>query len=1089
MKMLKIAVICLLQLSAFSFLNKIVAQTKQITGKVVSAETKQPESGVTVTVKGTKNSVTTDLSGIYKITVDVKATTLVFSSISFTPYEAVIKGRSVIDVELAADTKSLDDVVVIGYGTSRKRDLTGATSSLSGSALEKIPMSSASEAMTGRMAGVQVATTDGQPGAEIVIRVRGGGSVTQDNSPLYIVDGFPFPNGIGDIATTDIASIDVLKDASSTAIYGARGANGVVIVTTKMAKGGKTVVSLNSYFQQRQLPKKLDVLSPYEFALMQYEYGKSRGGTDLENFTKYYGVYEDLELYRSQTGTDWQDVLFGSSGNSQQHNLSIMGGSDKTRISFSMTNNKDQGLQPTSNYQRNYMNFKLNHEMFKSLKIDFTSRFTNTLVNGAGTAGGASVRISDGITTRPVNGLADQIIFDPNAIGTSADEYEQFIRGLVSPVALTLQDYRRSLTNALNTNFGASWNVTKHFLARSEIGVDFRWGNARRYYGPLTGESKTNGNSLPVAEIRDSRTFNYRWANTLTYTLKKKNHDLTVLAGQEINAGRIISDYNRSENFAENLSPERIFSNMAAGVPDQFQTFEGPGENVASFFGRANYQFKGKYLFTATARYDGSVRFAPGRQWGLFPAFAAAWRISDEKFMENSKMFSNLKLRASYGVAGNNRLHADAFRRVFSLQTNRGIGFGETNQAYWASSSSILVNPDIEWEKTVTRNIGLDFGLWNDKVTGTLEAYHNSINNLLVQSAIPLQTGYPSQIRNQGKTSNRGVELSFNADLITKKNFTLSANFNIGFNRARIDDLGGPTTQSFNSNWAGTDLKSIDDYRLIIGRTIGLMYGFVSDGMYSTDDFDSYDPVTKRYSLKKGIPDGASIMGVIGGSVGPSSAVRPGVLKLKDLNGDGFITADDREIIGSALPDYQGGFGVNGTVRGFDFSLFFNYVVGNDVYNTGRIQYNMFYRNSFGNLLAGNDYEHRFKYIDGAGNLVNELAPLKELNKNATMWTPLSMGSASPIFHSYAVEDGSFLRLNNVTIGYALPKSLISKVKMTRLRLYATVTNVFLLTKYSGYDPEVSTSRNSGYTPLTPGVDYSGYPKSRTFTLGANVSF
>ncbi len=1086
-KMFRTTGFCLLLLLAF-IPSLLLAQTKQVTGTVRSTGTNLPANGVTVTVKGVRKSVTTDKDGKYSISVDNKATTLIFSSAALVTMEAEIKGRSVVDVELTPDTKSLDDVVVIGYGTARKKDLTGATSSMAGSTLEKIPLSSAAEAMTGRLAGVQVTTTDGAPGAEIVIRVRGGGSVTQDNSPLYIVDGFPV-GSINDIAPTDIASIDILKDASSTAIYGARGANGVVIITTKTAKGGKTSVSLNSFFQQRQLPKKLEVLSPYEFALMQYEYAKIKGGTEFDNFTKYYGVYEDLELYKNQVGTDWQDVLFGSSGNSQQHNLSVTGGSDKTKMSLSLSNNQDQGLQAGSKYQRTYMNFKLNHEMYKGLKLDFTSRFTNTDIDGAGTAGGASVRISDGITTRPVNGLADQIIIDPNAIGTSAEEYEQFLRGLVSPIALTVQDYRKNVTNALNMNFGASWNVTNHFLFRSEIGVDMRWNNTKRYYGPLTGESKTNGNSLPVGEIRNARTFAYRWANTLTYSLKTGEHDFNILAGQEINAGKVATDFNRSENFAENLSPERIFSNMALGVPDQFQTFEGPGDNLSSFFGRLNYQFKGRYLISATARYDGSLKFAPGKQWGLFPAVAAAWRISEENFMQNVGAVSDLKLRLSYGKAGNNRIPSDLFRRVFSIQTNRPIGFGETNQAYWGSASSILVNPDIQWESTVTRNIGLDFGLLKNKISGTLDVYHNSVPGLLVQSTIPPQTGYTSQIRNQGQTSNRGVELSLNANIINKRDFTLSANFNIGFNKSRIDDLGGPISQPFNSNWAGTDLKTIDDYRLIVGQTVGLMYGYVSVGMYTTDDFESFDPVTKKYTLNKGVPDAAALMGVIGGVLAPSSAIRPGVLKLKDINGDGFITADDRQIIGSALPDYQGGFGINGTFKNLDFGAFFNYVVGNDVYNTGRIQFNMFYRNSFGNLLATNAYDNRFKYIDASGNLVNELAQLKELNANATMWTPLSMGAASPVFHSYAVEDGSFLRLNNVSIGYSLPKHLISKVKMSRFRVYGTVTNVFMVTNYSGYDPEVSATRNSAYTPLTPGVDYSGYPKSRTFTIGANISF
>ena len=1077
-----------LSLALLLFTITVWGQGHRVSGRVTKEGSTDSLSAVTISVKGTKTTTITDNGGRFIISVPNNNSVLAFSSIGFSNTEVAVRDRTTLEVSLAQESSTLNDVVVIGYGTARKKDLTGATASLAGSALEKIPLANAAEAMTGRLAGVQVTTTDGAPGAEIVIRVRGGGSVTQDNSPLYIVDGFPV-GSINDIAPTDISSIDILKDASSTAIYGARGANGVVIITTKSAKGGKTTVSLNSFFQTRTLPKKLDVLSPYEFALMQYEYAKIRSQSEVDNFSKFYGVYEDLELYKNQKGTDWQDVLFGSSGSSQQHNLSVTGGTDKTKMSFSMSNNKDQGLQAGSAYKRTYMNFKLNHEMFKTLKFDFTTRYTNTDIDGAGTSGGSSVRISDGITTRPVNGLADQIEIDPLATANSADEYEQFLKGLVDPLALTAQDYRKNITNAFNMNIGASWNVTPHFLYRSEFGVDLRWNNNKRYYGPLTGESKTNGNSLPVAEIRNSRTFAYRWANTLTYSLHTGNHDFNILAGQEVNAGKVATDYNRSENFAENLSPERIFSNMALGIMDQYQTFEGPGDNLSSFFGRVNYQFKGKYIFTATARYDGSLKFAPGKQWGLFPAFAAAWRISDEEFMKNITLVSDLKLRLSYGKAGNNRIPSDLYRRVFSIQTNRPIGFAEVNQAYWGSASSILVNPDIQWESTVTRNAGLDFTLWKNRISGTLDLYYNTVPGLLVQSTIPPQTGYTSQIRNQGQTSNRGIELAFNASLINKKDFTLSANFNIGFNRAKIDDLGGPTTQAFNSSWAGTDLKTVDDYRLIVGQTVGLMYGYITDGMYSTDDFELYDPVSKKYTLKKGIADDAALLGVIGGSLSPSSFVRPGVLKLKDLNADGVITADDRQVIGSALPDYQGGFGVNATFKGFDFSAFFNYVVGNDVYNTGRIQFNMLYRTTFGNMLNTMNYDNRFKYIDANGNLVNDLAQLKELNKNATMWSPFSMGTASPVFHSYAVEDGSFLRLNNVSIGYSLPKLLISKVQMTRFRLYATVTNVFLLTKYSGYDPEVSATRNSSYTALTPGVDYSGYPKSRTYTLGANITF
>ncbi|HET7899214.1 MAG TPA: TonB-dependent receptor plug domain-containing protein, partial [Flavisolibacter sp.] len=343
------------------------------------------------------------------------------------------------------ESSSLNDIVVIGYGTARRKDLTGTVSSLPASQLEKIPVSSAAEALTGRLPGVTVTTTDGAPGAEIVIRVRGGGSLTGSNAPLYIVDGFRV-SSINDIAPSDIASIDILKDAATSAIYGAAGANGVVIITTKSAKGGRTSINYNGFIQARTLPRKLKVLSPYEFVLAQYEYARLRSQTDVDNFTKYFGVYDDLELYKNQKGTDWQEELFGNTAYSQQHSLSVTGGTEKTRMAFTFTNNNDQGLVPGSGYMRNYLNFKLNHEISRALKFDFNARYTNTVVDGAGTSGTANLRVSDGITTRPVNGIADQIILDPGA----SDDYEQFLRNLVNPLELAAQDYRKRVNRILN---------------------------------------------------------------------------------------------------------------------------------------------------------------------------------------------------------------------------------------------------------------------------------------------------------------------------------------------------------------------------------------------------------------------------------------------------------------------------------------------------------------------------------------------------------------------------------------------------------------------------------------------------------------
>lgn len=1067
----------LMLLACFSFVF-VWGQSRQVSGRVTSERTGQGISGVNISVKGSTQGTATDNDGRFSFSVPNGNNTIIISSVGFVAQEIDLGTRTSIEVVLKDQASTMEDIVVIGYGSVRKKDVTGATSSISGKELEKIPVASAAEAITGRLAGVQVTTTDGAPGAEIVIRVRGGGSVTQDNSPLYIVDGFPM-GSINDIAPTDIASIDVLKDASSTAIYGARGANGVVIITTKSAKGGKTSISYNGFVQARTLARKLDVLSPYEFALAQYEYAKVRN--DTANFIKYFGVYDDLELYKAQRGTDWQQKLFGEPAISQQHNVSLTGGNEKTRFSLSLTNNDDEGLMAGSGYNRTYLNFKLNHEIAKSLKFEMASRFVNTIVDGAGTSGGASIRIGDALTTRPVNGIADQIVIDPTSAGPD-DEYEQFLRSMINPIELAAQDYRRRTDKALNLNAAISWSVLQSLIYRTEFGIDLSDGQSRRYYGPLTGESRNVGGNLPLGEITNYNSQRYRWANTLTYNLRnRENHTLNILIGQEVLTGKGFSEFNRSKYFAENLEPEKLFANMALGTLDRHSTSIFPGDNLMSFFGRINYQLKNKYLLTITARADASSKFAPGNRWGIFPAAAFAWRVSEENFMAALPFVSDLKWRVSYGEAGNNRIGNDLWRRTYAISDNRTIGFGDVPQPYYVAASSTLVNPDLKWETTITRNTGLDFGFFNNRLTGTFDLYWNTTKDLLVESDIPSYLGYSKQMRNIGQTSNKGWEISFNSTLINKKDFQLSAFFNIGVNRSKIDKLDGVDSKPFNSNWAGTDLKSQDDYRVNVGQTVGLMYGFVTDGFYTVDDFESYNPTTRVYTLKPGIANVGSFMGGI--------SLRPGLLKLKDLDMDGVITANDRQIIGSALPKHSGGFGFNAIFKGIDISTFFNWVSGNDVYNTGRIAHNMYYRTTFGNMFEGMNYNDRFKYIDASGNLVTDLVELGKLNANAKIWSPFSMGNAAPVFHSYAVEDGSFLRLNNVQVGYSLPQRWISGLKMSKLRVYVSVYNALLWTKYSGYDPEVSATRNSSYSALTPGVDYSAYPRSRNYTAGLNVTF
>ncbi|HJT75397.1 MAG TPA: SusC/RagA family TonB-linked outer membrane protein, partial [Chitinophaga sp.] len=582
----------------------------QVTGKITGAD-KTGLPGATIVEKGTKNKALSREDGSFSLNVSRPDAILIVSYIGFRSKEVVLSGSTSINIVLQEENKSMNEVVVIGYQSVQRKDLTGTVSSISGAQLEKIPVASAAEALTGRLPGVQVTTVDGQPGAEIVIRVRGGGSITGSNDPLFIVDGFRVSN-INDIAPSDIASIDILKDAATAAIYGAAGANGVVIVTTKSAKGGKSIITYNGFVQARQLPKKLEVLSPYEFVLAQYEYARLRSQSDVDNFTKYFGVFDDLELYKSQKGTDWQKKLYGNPAWSQQHNISLTGGNEKTKFALNYTYNKEAGLIPSNSYTRNYLNFKLSHEVSKTLKLDLAMRYTHPITNGAGSAGGASFRIGDGITTRPVNGIADMIIIDPG----NSEDYEQFLRNLINPLKLSEQDYRRAVNRVFNVNSGVSWSVAKNITYRSEYSLGMSFAENRRYYGPLTGTARNEGGNLPLGEITQTRLQDYRWTNTLSYQLDKgTGHNLNFLVGQEILArGKGFEEYNRAKYFNADITPEKLFATMNLGTPDIHTTTEIAPEKTASFFGRVIYQYNEKYIFNITARYDGSTQFAPGKQ-------------------------------------------------------------------------------------------------------------------------------------------------------------------------------------------------------------------------------------------------------------------------------------------------------------------------------------------------------------------------------------------------------------------------------------------------------------------------------------------
>ncbi len=1074
-------------LSLFILFNvSLMAQKIDIKGVVRDASTKETIPGVNVVVDGDLSvGAITDANGNFKLRVDAKAEKLVFSFVGYVTQHIPIAGKTDFDISLVTEVKLLDEVVVIGYGTVRKKDLTGSISSVSGKVLNHIPVSSTAQAITGRLAGVQVTATDGSPDADILIRVRGGGSVTQDNTPLYIVDGFPV-NKISDIDPNDIGSIDVLKDAASTAIYGARGANGVVIITTKNPTGGKTTVSYNGYIQVKTLPTKLAVMAPYEFALLQYELASLKGSSGISGYETYFGSFEDIDIYKNQIGTDWQHEVFGpsylgdalSQGKySVSNNLSIMGGTKATKYNLSLTRTNDPGLMIGTGNSRTNLTFRLTHDILKVLVAEFNARFSETIIDGAGTSDytKSSTKIRNAVTYRPMNGLADYIPIDENDLSGSLD----VASGLVDPVTLAEQSYRKQDKFALNMNAALSWTIIPRLVARSEFGSNYNYNKDNWFYGPLTNTARNNGN-LPYAQIITSTSPGYRWSNTLNYTFKKifGSDELNFLLGQEINRYTTSSITSTARLFQnKDIEPEKAFALMTLGSQEYTNTNQSGESSLASFFGRANYTLAKRYLLTLTLRADGSNKFAPGHQWGFFPAAAMAWRVSDEEFMKNLAAVSNLKVRMSIGEAGNNRMDDDLWRGLYSLSSSKPIGFGEVPQPYYQPASSILYNPDLRWETTITRNLGIDFGLFKERINGALDMYWNTTKDLLVQSTIPSNTGYTSQMRNIGQTSNRGVELTLNANVIDYKDFTFNVAFNIGFNKSRIDQLDGVDSKPFNSGWASTDLRERDDYILQVGEAVGLIYGYVADGMYTIDDFD-YNATTKKYTLKPGIANDASIISAVN--------FGPGHLKLKKLSSDSsmIISPDkDRTVIGNTNPKHSGGINFTAGYKGFDLGLFFNWVYGNKIYNANKIDFTSYWNRTYTNMLDIVDYEHRFKYMDMEGNLVSDPAALAELNKDATMWSPF-MGR--PVVTSWAIEDGSFLRLNNITLGYTLPKNIISRAGMTQCRFYFTILNAWIWTNYTGYDPEVSTIRSS---PLTPGVDYSAYPKNRSFTFGVNVTF
>lgn len=1060
-------------LFCFLYGQDVYAQQKMVSGTVTDTKG-EALIGVSVAVKGVSTGTITDLDGKYTLSVATGAKTLVASYIGMISKEVPISG-TVVDIVMEDNHSELDEVVVIGYGTVKKRDLTGSVASISEKSLKDLPIASAAEALTGRLAGVSVVAAEGSPDADIRIRVRGGTSISQDNAPLYVVDGI-IVSTITDIPPSDIASIDVLKDAASTAIYGANGANGVILITTKSGREGKISVTFNASYGAKKTNDFIEVLSPYEYVYYQHELDQTT------SFQKLYGRFQDLDIYKSDPGINWQDKVFGNTGTQQYYNVGVSGGNKAALYSLSLTRNDEDYIMINSGYKRDNVNFKVSSQIKDNLSMNFNVRVTNEVITGPSVSAGSgsNTKLRNAVKYSPTRGLAG---LDPS--NSDDDDQAGINSALNNPVDDITNEYKK--VNKFNNTYiaGLNWDIIKKLRFSSTFSYAFLKNNTDNVWTSGTGVSKTYAGQ-PVARITDDKGHDWRLINTLSYNFNlNKIHQFDVLAGQELSERVMNRKIVEARYFPVDFSAKEVLAAMNNGQAEPIVTSLGEPQRMSSFFGRVNYNLKDKYLMTFTARQDGISVFGPGLFWGFFPGGALAWRASEEEFLRTQNSWlDNLKVRLSYGAVGNARV--DPFWRQEYTSSSSSVFYPNEKATSILTPSATLKSNGLTWETTYSSNFGLDFGILKNRISGSIDLYNNITKNLIVRSPIPTTSGYDGQYQNIGQTSNRGLEFSVNAYIIDNKDFTLSGTFNIAFNKNKVDKFSNGNTKSklYGSGWNG-QAEPTYDFLIEEGSPLGQMYGYVTDGMYSFDDF-TWDQSKNVWVINEGVADNSSL-------ISNGSYFGPGALKLKKIADDGTdkITENDRKVIGNALPKHTGGFGFNSTYKGFDASVFFNWSYGNDIYNANKLDNTSFLltrKNQ--NLSSIMALENRFTTIDpSTGNNIYSgknanPALLQELNAGKTMWHPMM---TTTTLHSWAIEDGSFLRLNNLTFGYTLPKKMTKKWLIESLRIYATGYNLYCWTNYSGPDPEVSTRDKD--SPFTPGVDYSAYPKSKTFVGGINITF
>ena len=1078
------------------------AEAQTVRGGVTD-QSGEPIIGASVVVDGTTIGASTGFDGTYELNVpNPKTDVLVVTYIGMKTQHVPVNGRTKIDITLEEDVTTLEDVVVIGYQTVKRKDLTGSVASVTGKDIAAMPVASVAQAMQGKLPGVNVTSQDGRPDATVSIRVRGGGSITQSNDPLILIDGVP--GSLDNVPADQVASIDVLKDASSTAIYGARGANGVILVTTKGAQEGKVSVTYNGYVKFNTPTEYLEALNPYEYLVNVWGRATSFGDGYAEPFEKIFGIGRyataangGIEAYKNVKTTDMQKKVYNSSF-SHNHDITVSGGNDRTKVYFGFNYLDDQGMKLNSYLERANMSLKVNQNIAKGLDIALDTRYVQSKAmsnegqtNGAGSILSYSYRFRP-IATEDIRG--DVAALREGNVGTFA---KQSMWDERSPYA-RIADYEPLRESQhLRGTLSLNWAIIPELTYHTDLTMFRTWSQNKTWEGYLAkeyfddnGEPRYAGD----ATIDKNDSWGLRWTNTLNYNKSfGEDHRLNVLIGQEVADSGGTSLRAKGSQFPTNFTKANAFAMLDQGNSISLSSGKSIPDRIVSLFARVNYTLMDRYLFTFTFRADGSSKFSPDHRWGYFPAGAFAWRISEEKFLRDADWLDNLKLRLSYGTVGNDGISASLWSQTWASQTDsryRGYINGMDMPAYKYSSNT-MPNLDLKWETTITRNLGIDFGFWNNRLSGSVDVYWNTTKDLLMQTSIAGITGSTSTYANVGQTSNKGVEIALQGVIYQNKDWNVSAGVNINFNKNKVDKLADNVTGYYESRWASSDTRPLQDYVLAAGMAVGQVRGFVYDGFYTVDDF-IYDNGT--YILKDGVPDMSSsvfstLHGV--GSRPEGQYAYPGMAKYKDVDNSGTVDDKDIEIIGSMAPTTTGGFNLNATFKGIDLGLYFNYSLGNKVYNANKLAslYNYKDNGIYENKLAIVRDAWKIYDIDASGQIYNITDPdaLRAANVNAKL--PYAYNE-NGVVSSLGIEDGSFLRLNTITLGYTLPSRITKKAGISNLRIYASIYNVCTITGYSGLDPEVNTntSMNSQAYP-TLGLDWGAYPRPRSYVIGVNLSF